>query len=137
MASPLAALLPGLLLSGVQAAASKRHRQRIVVVAVLGVIACAALFAAFVLFGWALFLAYGLSMTPHGAAAAAGATLIGVIVVLGILAGLAWSYWPRHSFQKDIEKMREQIEPLAREHPLASVGIAAGLGILVSSLLRK
>jgi apolipoprotein N-acyltransferase len=137
MASPLAALLPGLLLSGVQAAASKRQRQRLVVVALLGVIACAALFAAFVLFGWALFLAYGLSMTPQGAAAAAGGTLIGVIVLLGILAALAWTYWPRHSFQKDIEKLREQIEPLAREHPLASVGIAAGLGILITSLLRK
>lgn len=137
MASPLAALLPGLLLSGVQAAASKRQRQRIAVVAVLGMIACAALFAAFVLFGWALFLAYGLSMTPHGAAAAAAGTLIGVIVVLGLLAALAWSYWPRHSFQKDIEKVREQIEPLAREHPLASVGIAAGLGVLLTSLLRR
>jgi hypothetical protein len=137
MASPLAALLPGLLLSGVQAAASRRHRQRIAVVAVLGVIACAALFAAFILFGWSLFLAFGAILTPQGAAAAAGASLIGLIIVLCIVAGLVWSFWPRHSIADDIEKARAEIEPLARQHPLAAVGIAAGLGVLLSAILRK
>lgn len=137
MASPLAALLPGLLLSGIQAAASRRQRQRIAVVAMLGIIACAALFAAFVLFGWALFLNYERNMVPHAAAATAGATLVGAIVILGILAALAWTYWPRHRLQDDIDKIRAEIEPLARKHPLASVGIAVAAGAVLSSLLRK
>lgn len=133
----MATLLPGLLLSGLQAAASKRQKRRMVFVAALGVIAFAALSASFILFGWALFLGYGTSMAPHWAAATAGVTLIGFIILLGIVAGLAWSYWPKHGLQEEIDKLREEIEPIARKHPLASVGVAAGLGALLISLLKR
>lgn len=133
----MATLLPGLLLSGLQAAASKRQKRRLAVVAVLGIIAFAALSASFILFGWALFLGYGTSMAPHWAAAVAGATLIGFIIFLGILAGLVWSYWPKHGLQEEFDKLRDEIEPLARKHPLASIGVAAGLGVLLTSLLKR
>lgn len=135
--STLATLLPGLLLSGLQAAASKRQRRRLVVVAGLGIVAFAALSASFILFGWSLFLGYGTSMTPHWAAAAAGATLIGFILFLGLVAALVWTYWPSYGLQEEIEKITGEIEPLARKHPLASVGIAAGLGVVLTSLLRR
>ncbi|WP_409767603.1 hypothetical protein [Ferrovibrio sp.] len=137
MLGPLASLLPGLLMGGVQAAASRRQRQRIAVVAGLGTIACAALLAAFMLFGWSLFLAYGASMMPAWAALAAGGSLIGLIVLLGMIAALVWQYWPSHGLQDEVEKLRSQIEPVAREHPLAAVGIAAGLGVLLTSLMRR
>lgn len=133
----MATLLPGLLLSGLQAAASKRQKRRLAAVAVLGIIAFAALSASFILFGWALFLGYGTTMQPHWAAATAGATLIGFIVFLGIVAALLWSYWPKHGLQEEIDKLREEIEPMARKHPLASVGVAAGLGVLLTSLLKR
>lgn len=133
----MATLLPGLLLSGLQAAASKRQKRRLVVVAALGVIAFAALSASFILFGWALFLGFGTSMQPHWAAATAGTTLIGFIVFLGIVAALAWTYWPKHGLQEEIDRLREEIEPLARKHPLASVGVAAGLGVVLISLLKR
>lgn len=133
----MATLLPGLLLGGLQAAASKRQKRRLVAVAALGVVAFAALSASFILFGWALFLGYGTAMQPHWAAAAAGATLIGFIVFLGILAALTWTYWPKHGLQEEIDKLREEIEPLARKHPLASVGVAAGLGVVLISLLKR
>lgn len=133
----MATLLPGLLLSGLQAAASKRQKRRLVAVAALGVVAFAALSASFILFGWALFLGYGTAMAPHWAAATAGATLIGFILFLGIVAGLAWTYWPKHGLQEEIDRLREEIEPLARRHPLASVGVAAGLGVLLTSLLKR
>ncbi|MFN3399831.1 MAG: hypothetical protein ACK4Z4_05780 [Ferrovibrio sp.] len=135
--SALATLLPGLLLSGLQAAASKRQKRRLVVVAALGVIAFAALSASFILFGWALFLGYGTSLAPHWAAAAAGGTLIGFIVFLGVVAALAWTYWPKHGLQEEIDKLRDEIEPLARKHPLASIGVAAGAGVLLMSLLKR
>lgn len=137
MFAPLASLLPGLLIGGVQAAASRRQRQRIAVVAGLGIIACAALLAAFMLFGWSLFLAYGASMMPAWAALAAGGTLFGLIVLLGIIAALVWLYWPSHGLQDEVEKLRSQIEPVAREHPLAAIGVAAGLGVLLTSLMRR
>lgn len=141
MLSPLARLLPGLLprllLGSVQVATSRRQRQRIAAVAGLGVIGCAALLAAFMLFGWALFLAYGASVPPAWAALAAGATLIGMILFLGIVAALVWHYWPSHGLQDDVEKLCKQIEPLTREHPLAALGTAAGLGVLLISLLRR
>ncbi|WP_300297973.1 hypothetical protein [Ferrovibrio sp.] len=130
-------LLPRLLLGSMQAAASRRQRQRIAAVASLGVIGCAALLTAFMLFGWALFLAYGALMLPAWAALAAGATLIGMIVFLGIVVTLVWRYRPSHGLQDDMEKLRRQIEPLAREHPLAAIGTAAGLGVLMISLLRR
>lgn len=133
----LATLLPGLLLSGLQAAASKRQKRRLVFVAALGVVAFAALSASFILFGWAFFLGYGTSMAPHWAAATAGATLIGFILALGLVAALAWTYWPKHGLQEEIEKLRDEIEPLARAHPLASVGVAAGLGVLLMSILKR
>lgn len=133
----MATLLPGLLLSGLQAAASKRQKRRLVFVAALGVVAFAALSASFILFGWALFLGYGTTMQPHWAAATAGATLIGFILFLGIVAAAAWNYWPRHGLQEEIDKLREEIEPLARKHPLASVGVAAGLGVVLMSLLKR
>jgi hypothetical protein len=133
----MATLLPGLLLSGLQAAASKRQKRRLAVVAALGVVAFAALSASFILFGWALFLGYGISMAPHWAAAVAGATLIGFILFLGLIAALAWTYWPKHGLQEEIDKLREEIEPLARKHPLASVGVAAGLGVLLTTLLKR
>lgn len=133
----MATLLPGLLLSGLQAAASKRQKRRLGVVAALGVVAFAALSASFILFGWALFLGFGTAMAPHWAAATAGGTLIGFIIVLGIVAGLAWTYWPKHGLQEEIEKLRDEIEPLARAHPLASVGVAAGLGVLLMSILKR
>lgn len=133
----LATLLPGLLLSGLQAAASKRQKRRLVVVAALGIVAFAALSAGFILFGWALFLGYGTALAPHWAAAAAGGTLIGFILFLGIVAALAWTYWPKHGLQEEIDKLRDEIEPLARKHPLASVGIAAGLGVLLTTLLKR
>jgi hypothetical protein len=107
------------------------------VVAGLGTIACAALLAAFMLFGWSLFLAYGASMLPVWAAVAAGGTLVGLIVLLGMIAALLWQYWPSHGLQDEVEKLRSQIEPVAREHPLAAVGIAAGLGVLLTSLIRR
>ncbi|WP_341894327.1 hypothetical protein [Ferrovibrio terrae] len=135
--STLATLLPGLLLSGLQAAASKRQRRRMIVVAALGVVAFAVLSASCILFGWALFLAYGVTMAPHWAAAAAGATLVGVIVILGIVAALVWTYWPSHGLQDEIDRIRHEIEPLARKHPLASVGVAVGLGVLLTSLLKR
>ncbi|WP_290817166.1 hypothetical protein [Ferrovibrio sp.] len=135
--SAMATLLPGLLLSGLQAAASKRQKRRLAVVAALGIVAFAALSASFILFGWALFLGYGTSMTPHWAAAAAGATLIGFIVFLGIVAALLWTYWPKHGLQEEIDKLRDEIEPLARKHPLASIGIAAGLGVVLTSILKR
>lgn len=137
MLGPLASLLPSLLVGGVQAAASRRQRQRIAVVAGLGTVACAALLAAFMLFGWSLFLAYGASMMPAWAALAAGGTLIGLIILLGIIAALVWQYWPSHGLQDEIEKLRNQIEPVARQHPLAAVGVAAGLGVLLISLMRR
>jgi hypothetical protein len=133
----MATLLPGLLLSGLQAAASKRQKRRLAVVAALGVVAFAALSASFILFGWALFLGYGTSVAPHWAAAAAGATLIGFIALLGLVAGLVWSYWPKHGLQEEIDKLRDEIEPLARKHPLASVGVAAGLGVVLMSILKR
>lgn len=133
----MATLLPGLLLSGLQAAASKRQKRRLATVAVLGVIAFAALSASFILFGWALFLGYGTAMAPHWAAAAAGATLIGFIVILGITAALAWTYWPKHGLQEEIDRLFDEIEPIARKHPLASIGVAAGLGVLLTSLLKR
>lgn len=133
----LATLLPGLLLSGLQAAASKRQRQRLLVVAALGVVAFAILSASCILFGWALFLAYGMTMAPHWAAVAAAGTLFGVIVILGIVAALVWTYWPSHGLQDEIDKIRHEIEPLARKHPLASVGVAVGLGVLLTSLLKR
>ncbi len=137
MTPGLASLLPGLLMSGMQAAASKRQRQRMAVVAALGVVACAALFAGFILFGWAMFLGYGMTLTPPWAAAAAGATLLGVILVLGIIAALVWHYWPRSSLTGELDKLRQDIEPLARQHPLAAIGVAAGLGVLLTSILRR
>lgn len=137
MLGPLASLLPSLLLGGVQAAASRRQRQRLAVVAGLGTVACAALLAAFMLFGWSLFLAYGASMMPAWAALAAGGTLLGLILLLGMIAALVWQYWPSHGLQDEVEKLRNQIEPVAREHPLAAVGIAAGLGVLLTSLIRR
>ncbi|MEK9968610.1 MAG: hypothetical protein VW600_05710 [Ferrovibrio sp.] len=133
----MATLLPGLLLSGLQAAASKRQKRRFAVVAVLGVIAFAALSSSFILFGWALFLGYGTSLPPHWAAAAAGATLLGFIAILGIIVALAWSFWPKHGLQEEFDKLRDEIEPLARKHPLASVGVAAGLGVLLMSILKR
>lgn len=137
MFGPVASLLPGLLIGGVQAAASRRQRQRIAVVAGLGTIACAALLAAFMLFGWSLFLAYGASMLPAWAALAAGGTLVGLIVLLGMIAGLVWQYWPSHGLQDEVDKLRRQIEPVAREHPLAAIGVAAGLGALLTALMRR
>lgn len=134
---PLASLLPGLLLSGVQAAGSRRQRQRIAAVAVLGAIACVTLLAAAMLFGWALFLAYGADLSPPWAAVAAGGTLLGAVTGLGALAALVWTYWPQHSIHDDLAKIRAELEPLARQHPLAAIGIAAGLGALLSSLLKK
>ena len=133
----MATLLPGLLLSGLQAAASKRQKRRLVFVAALGVVAFAALSASFILFGWALFLGYGTSMQPHWAAATAGATLIGLILFLGIVAAMAWNYLPKHGLQEEIYKLRHEIEPMARKHPLASVGVAAGLGVVLMSLLKR
>lgn len=133
----MATLLPGLLLSGLQAAASKRQKRRLVMVAALGVVAFAALSASFILFGWALFLGYGTALQPHWAAAAAGGTLIGFIVFLGIVAALAWSWWPKHGLQEEIDRLRHEIEPLARKHPLASVGVAAGLGVVLMSMLKR
>ncbi len=133
----MASLLPGLLLSGLQAAASKRQKRRLAAVAVLGIIAFAALSASFILFGWALFLGYGTTMAPHWAAATAGATLIGFIAGLGVLAALLWTYWPKHGLQEEIDKLRDEIEPLARKHPLASIGVAAGLGVLLTSMLKR
>lgn len=137
MFGPVASLLPGLLIGGVQAAASRRQRQRIAVVAGLGTIACAALLAAFMLFGWSLFLAYGASMFPAWAALAAGGTLVGLIVLLGMIAALVWQYWPSHGLQDEVDKLRRQIEPVAREHPLAAIGVAAGLGALLTALMRR
>jgi hypothetical protein len=133
----MATLLPGLLLSGLQAAASKRQKRRLAVVAVLGIIAFAALSASFILFGWALFLGYGTWLAPHWAAAAAGGTLIGFILFLCLIAGLIWSYWPKHGLQEEIDRLREEIEPIARRHPLASVGVAAGLGAVLISILKR
>jgi hypothetical protein len=134
----LATLLPGLLLSGLQAAASKRQRRRLFVVAGLGIVAFAALSASFILFGWALFLGYGTWLAPHWAAAVAGATLIGFILGLAVLAALIWTYWPSSSsLQEEIDKIRNEIEPLARKHPLASVGVAVGLGAVLAALLKR
>ncbi|MCW0236467.1 MAG: hypothetical protein OJJ21_22915 [Ferrovibrio sp.] len=135
--SSLATLLPGLLLSGLQAAASKRQRRRLVVVAALGIVAFAVLSASCILFGWGLFLAYGATMAPHWAAVAAGGTLLGFILVLGVAAALVWTYWPSHGLQDEINKIKDEIEPLARKHPLASVGVAVGLGVLLTSLLKR
>jgi membrane protein implicated in regulation of membrane protease activity len=133
----LAPLLPGLLLGGLQAAASKRQRRRLIVVAGLGLVAFAALSASCILFGWGLFLAYGAALAPHWAAMAASGTLLGFILVLGIVAALVWIYWPSHGLQEEIDKLRHEIEPLARKHPLASVGVAAGLGVLLTSILKR
>jgi hypothetical protein len=133
----MATLLPGLLLSGLQAAASKRQKRRLAVVAALGIIAFAALSASFILFGWALFLGYGTSLAPPWAAAAAGGTLIGFIAALGVVAALSWTYWPKHGLQEEFDRLRDEIEPLARKHPLASVGVAAGLGVLLTTILKR
>jgi hypothetical protein len=137
LATLLPGLLPRLLLGGVQAVASRRQRQRIAVMAGMLSIACAALFAAFMLFGWSLFLAYGASMMPAWAALAAGGTLIGLIVLLSGIAILIWQFWPGRGLQDEMDLLRRQVEPVAKEHPLAAVGVAAGLGVLLASLLRR
>lgn len=137
MASPIATLIPGLLLSGLQAAASKRQRQRLGVIIALGIVAFAALSSSFILFGWAMFLGYGTMMAPPWAAAAAGGTLIGFILLLGVVAALVWQFWPSYGLQDELKKIQHELEPLARQHPLASVGVAAGLGAVLMSLLKR
>lgn len=135
----LASLLPGLLLGGLQMATTRRQRWRYAAVAGLGLVAYAALFAAFILFGWALFLGFGTMMLPHWAAAAAGGVLILVIVLSGLIAWWVWETRPRQPFSLDagLGQAMGIAAPLVKQHPLASVLGAAGLGAILASLLRR
>jgi len=44
---------------------------------------------------------------------------------------------PTHDLETTLARQLDELEELVREHPLATVGIAAGLGLLAGLLLRR
>ena len=129
--------LLGLVIGGMQTASLARTLKQYALAAALGLGGLAALFAAFLLAGWAMFLGFGQVLAPAWAAAAAAAVLLGVTVVFVLIAASVATKRTRDPMKDAVRHALPASRQLTREHPLGALAGAAAAGVVLAALLRN
>ncbi len=129
--------LLGLVIGGLQTASLARKLKQYAIAAALGLGGLAALFAAFLLAGWAMFLGFGQVLDPAWAAAAAAVILLGVTAVFILIAA---SVATKHTPDPMKDAVRHALpvsRQITREHPIGAIAGAAAAGVVLAALLRN
>lgn len=129
--------LLGLVVGGMQTASLARKAKQYGLAAALGLGGLAALFATFVLAGWAMFLGFGQVLAPAWAAAASAAVLLAATGAF-ILIAIAIATKPTPDPMK--EAVRHALpagRQFTREHPMGALAGAAVAGVVLAALLRN
>lgn len=129
--------LLGLIIGGMQTASLARKLKQYAIAAALGLGGLAALFAAFVLAGWAMFLGFGQILDPAWAAATSAAILLGITAVFVLIAVSVATKHTRDPMRDAVRHALPVSRQITREHPIGAIAGAAAAGVVLASLLRN